>query len=857
MECGKSPVSGFVLVGGLVFLSAIGPVHAPAAELEGAESLHSAIVDLSGSFPDRYPDGPRLLARLEDLVRRARTASGAGSAALRSEFDRLRREALIANPLVSGQPILFVARKQYRPDHHNTETIFQTGEINTQSFEGGGAIKIIDFRQSRSPDRPHPDPPPKGEGDVVKTLLAVPEGIARDPDVSFDGKKVLFSMRRNRADDYHIYEVNADGSGLVQLTFGSGTSDIDPIYLPGGEIAFTSTREPKYCMCNRHIMGNLFKMEPDGANIQQISHNTLHDGHPALLPDGRILYDRWEYVDRNFGNAQGLWTVNPDGTRPLVWYGNSTDSPGAVLDARPIPGTERIIATLSSCHDRPWGAVGILDRRHGVDGRPPVVRTWPAGAIHLVDRGNYDTFIQVSPKYEDPYPLSDKYFLCSRMTGQGEQMGICLLDVFGNELLLHVEGPGCFDPMPLAPRERPPAIPSRVDLAAGEGAFFVADVYVGTGMERVPRGTVKSLRVVQSPEKRQWTQPGWDGGTGQQAPGMNWDDFNNKRVLGTVPVEADGSALFSVPADTFLYFQLLDEKGRMVQSMRSGTVVRPGETTGCVGCHEGRRTAVPPAGRLPLAMRQAPRKLQPWHGAPRLFNYLAEVQPVWDKHCVKCHDFGQEAGRKLNLAGDLGLIFNTSYAELRGKGYVRVVGAGPPEVLPPKSWGSYTSPLVKTILEGHGNPEIDRQVTLDREAIDRVLTWIDVNAPYYPDYSTAYPDNLFGRAPLPIPQVQRLGQLVGLDLADRHHVAQVNFTRPELSPCLGRIPDKNDPRHREALAIICSGQEMFRRQPGTEMPGFRLVSPTEVAREAKYQARLKSEAQMREAILAGRKGFEK
>ena len=153
-------------------------------------------------------------------------------------------------------------------------------------------------------------------------------------------------MRRIRADDYHIYEISADGSGLVQLTFGSGITDIDPIFLPSGEIAFTSTREPKYCMCNRHIMGNLFKMEADGANIQQISHNTLHDGHPALMPDGRLLYDRWEYVDRNFGNAQGVWTVNPDGTHPLVWYGNSTDSPGAVLDARPIPGTGQIIATL-------------------------------------------------------------------------------------------------------------------------------------------------------------------------------------------------------------------------------------------------------------------------------------------------------------------------------------------------------------------------------------------------------------------------------------------------------------------------------------------------------------------------------
>src|SRR5512135_1627681 len=192
-------------------------------------------------------------------------------------------------------------------------------------------------------------------------------------------------MRRDRDDDYHIYEMDAGGTGLRQLTFGPGVTDIDPIYLPDGRILFTSTREPKYCMCNRHIMGNLFTMEADGANIQQIGHSTLHEGHASLLPDGRVLYDRWEYVDRNFGDAQGLWTTNPDGTNHAVYYGNNTASPGAKLEGRPIPGTERVVCTFSSCHDRPWGALAIVDRRLAVDGRAAVVRTWPAAAIDLVD----------------------------------------------------------------------------------------------------------------------------------------------------------------------------------------------------------------------------------------------------------------------------------------------------------------------------------------------------------------------------------------------------------------------------------------------------------------------------------------
>ncbi len=811
----------------------------PAAALPGAESLRAAIDDLTTTFGARYGRAGEYLRRLDDLQSRAGRASGAEAQRVQAEYEQLRREALVANPLVSGYAILFVVRPQYRPDHHNTETMFQTGEINTASFEGGGAMKTIRFVPGGAPE--------------VETLVEVPRGIVRDPEVHFDGRKIVFALRRDREDDYHLYELTL-GSKPVQLTFGSGVTDIDPIYLPTDEIVFTSTREPKYCMCNRHIMGNLFKMEADGANLHQIAHSTLHEGHAALLPDGRILYDRWEYVDRNFGNAQGVWTVNPDGTHPLVWYGNSTDSPGAVLDARPVPGTQAIVATLSSCHDRPWGALGLLDRRRGVDGKPAVVRTWPASAIDLVDRGNYDTFRQVRPKYEDPYPLSDKYFLCSRRTGEGERMGLYLLDVFGNEILLHVEGPGCYDPMPLAPRPRPPVIPSRTNLLEDEGVFVVADVYTGTGMERVARGTVKRLRVVESPEKRFWTGLAWDGGTGQQAPGMAWDDFNNKRILGTVPVEPDGSAHFAVPADTFVYFQLLDAQGRMVQSMRSGTIVRPGETTGCTGCHEGRNTTppvMPNPGTLPLALRRAPSQLESWYGPPRRFDYLAEVQPVFDRHCVRCHDFGQPGGGVLNLAGDHAMIFNTSYIELRGKRFVNVVGAGPAPVQPPKSWGSHASALAKVMLEGHAHREHDRDVKLRPEDIDRVLTWIDINAPYYPDYASAYRDHLYGRAPLDPRQLARLSQLVGIPLAERGAIAQVNFTRPALSPCLERL-DRADPRYGEALAILEAGREALARQPAA-----RRISPVESAQEAKYQALREAEAAARRAIARGEKCYQR
>jgi hypothetical protein len=298
------------------------------------------------------------------------------------------------------------------------------------------------------------------------------------------------------------------------------------------------------------------------------------------MPDGRILYDRWEYVDRNFGDAQGLWTVSPDGTDHAIYWGNNTWSPGGVIDARAIAGTQKIICIFGSCHDRPWGALAIVDRRLGVDGREPVVRTWPASAINLVtekdlrpDVYGFDNFKQVNPKYEDPYPLNEKYFLCSRMTGCSEQMTIFLIDVFGNEILLHAEEPGCYDPMPLGTRPRPTMIPPQRDFEDKQGCFYVVNVYEGTHMEGVRPGTVKYLRVVESPEKRSWTHTAW-GGQGVRCPAMNWHSFENKRILGVVPVAEDGSAYFEVPSDKFVYFQLLDEQRQQRYAVRQQIELR-------------------------------------------------------------------------------------------------------------------------------------------------------------------------------------------------------------------------------------------------------------------------------------------
>jgi len=821
--------------------------------LQECRPLRAAVTDLVESFGRGYGRGRQFLEQLDAIEQAVVHAGSARLQTLKHQFQSLYKEALIANPLVSAQPLLFVTRHQYRSHYHAVDMLFHTGEYNVDRnimqsdlFQGPGALKTIDLAR----------------GGRVKTLVDAPAGVLRDPQVHFSGQRIVFALRRNAAEDYHIWEINIDGTGVRQLTRAEGVSDVDPIYLPDDDIVFSSTREPKYNMCSRDSAANLFRMEADGANIHQITKNTLFDNHSELMSDGRILYARWEYVDRNFGDAHGLWTVNPDGTNQAVYWGNNTAVPGAVFNAHEIPGSQQIICVLGPHHDRLWGALAIIDRRLGLDGRRPVLRTWPAHAINVIrDGGAFDCDLytrHVRLKYEDPWPLSDKYFLCSRMIGQGEQTGIYLIDVFGNELLLHTEAPGCYDPMPVKTYTRPPMMAARRDFDTRPGHFYVADVYQGTHMAGVKRGTVKRLRVVESPEKRHWSRGSWNG-QGYTAPAMNWHSLENKRILGTVPVAADGSAYFTVPAETFVYFQLLDEDGMMVQSMRSGTLVQPGETAGCIGCHDQRLGAPRTAGtRTSLAMQGPPSELRGWHGPARLFSFAAEVQPVLDRHCAKCHDYGKDAGVVLNLCGDRTLAFNTAYMELWRKGQVKCVGAGPAPVQVAYSWGAHVSPLIDEIRE----PSIPehQDLALSSEDLERLITWVDLNAVYYSTYACAYPESQTGRTPIDREQLARLAKLCDLPLAQMMNHAtnrgpQVSFDRPELSPCLSRITDKTSPAFQEALAIIRAGTDMLAQRARADMPGFEPCA-VDREREQKYSLRQRIEHQNRQAIRSGQRVYD-
>ena len=732
---------------------------------------------------------------------------------------------------LAGEKILFVEREQYPRDHHNTATMFMRGEVNQYSFTPGAALCIYDV-----------------DTRTKKVLLETKDGLIRDPELSYDATKIIFSMRPEWNDGYHIYEIGVDGTGLRQLTEGRDVADLDPVYLPDGRIAFSSTRQQKYCMCNQHIMYNLYTMNPDGSGVNQIGVSTLAEGHASVMPDGRLIYDRWEYVDRNFADAQSLWTVNPDGTKHSVFYGNNTNAPAGSLEPRPIPGTNLIVCTMGACHSRPWGAIAILDHNKGVDGKDPVMHIWPAEAINFIDSGNYDITQTLDAFYEDPWPIDKDHIMASRTIWiqrryRGDtvvkcKMGVYMLCTDGTEELLFESDRNAFDPQVIKPRPVPPIIPEARKYDGSDGTFFVENVYWGTHMKGVKPGSVKYLRVIESPEKRTHVPYAWSG-QGTQWPGMNWHGFENKRILGEVEVAEDGSAMFNVPSGKFVYFQLLDKDKKMIQSMRSGASLMPGEINGCIGCHEDRLSVPEVTDHRPDAFKGKPATLRKWHDRePFLFGFMQEIQPILDEHCVSCHDFDKEDRDKLVLSGDKNPFFNAAYVNLYVKKEVTLPGGGPAETMQPYTWGAHASKLTSVIDGKHHG------VNLSKDEKETLYTWMDLNGVYYPIYETAFEDRPAGRSPLTFAETDELARLTGLNFGvlgdwNRKIPAQISFDRPEVSPCLDVL--KNDPeKYARALEIISLGGQRLKETPRGDLESQIVVCPMQQAQLDEYNRRVKA-----------------
>lgn len=537
----------------------------------------------------------------------------------------------------------------------------------------------------------------------LKVLLDDPLGGIRDPNVHYDGNKILFSYRRGGTETYHLYEIDADGSDLRQLT-GGPDNDIEPIYLPDGGILFCSSRCHRFVPCWRTQVAVLYRCDGDGRNIRMVSNNAEQENTPWMLPDGRVLFMRWEYVDRNQLTFHHLWTVNPDGTGLMVYFGNQDPlDRAALLDAKPIPGTDKSVVSFSPGHGRNehLGYISIIDPSQGPDA---------SDRLHHISKR----------ALRDPYPLSEDLFLVA------DDRGIYLMDDHGAiEPVFTPDLRDCglpvHEPRPLRSRPREPIIPRRDRANESTGYLFLSDLYEGRNMDGVRRGEVTKLLVLEQLPK----PANFSGG---QEPLTIGGTFTLERVLGTVPVEPDGSAYFEVPAVRSVFFVALDENDMAVKRMQSFVTVQPGETTGCVGCHEHRVQAPHDRSVLTLqAMRRRPSRIEPFNGIPDVFDFTRDIQPILDRECVECHNPDRRDGG-VDLCSDMTPLYTTSYWTMFTHALV-ADGRNGLGNRPPRTIGSSASRLMTLIDGSHHEARLsERERTI-------VRLWIETGAVYPGTYA--------------------------------------------------------------------------------------------------------------------------
>ena len=631
-----------------------------------------------------FPEG-EAAAAVADLRRRAEL--------LRRERQQAAREAMSQQLAEYGvEEIIFALRQPGKDGHWYANFGYFAEDETRLTYGDGGRLCRMHL--------------PTGE---ITVLLDDPQGGVRDPAVHYDAEKILFSYRPGGTPYYHLYEIDVDGRNLRQLTDGP-YDDIEPAYLPDGDIVFVSSRCNRWVQCWLTQVAILYRCDAEGGNIRPISANIEHDNTPWPLPDGRILYQRWEYIDRSQVDYHHLWTSNPDGTGPMVYYGNM--HPGIVMiDAKPIPDTRKVVSIFSPGHGRREhdGVIAVVDPRGGPD-----------------ERGRART-ITTGANYRDPWAFSEDLFLAAQGTrivlvdGDGETHPI--YELSSRDVQAGLE---CHEPRPLVARPRENVIPSRTRPEQATGTLMLADVYQGRSMAGVEPGEIKRLMVVESLPKP-------INFTGGMDPLTYGGSFTLERVLGTVPVQPDGSAFFEAPAHRSLFFIALDEEDVSVKRMLSFVSLMPGEVTGCVGCHEQRTQSVLTDYDL-MALRNPPTPIEPIADSPQVFDFPRDIQPILDRLCVDCHGYeatergGPYAGGIL-LSGDRGPMFSHAYftmtvEQLFTDNRNRAVGS-----LPPRTLGSAASRIL-TMLDGSHH---DVQATEEERQMLRL--WIDLGAPYPGTYA--------------------------------------------------------------------------------------------------------------------------
>ena len=703
---------------------------------------------------------------------------------------RVRRGLMLGNPVVNFTQLLLVDMPYPAGNEWPHETRHRLGYMAVP----GGQLIVVEGLSL--------------DGKVRRLMPQAPlHGSFWRPDLSFDAKRVLFCFKPHNEKAFHIYEIGLDGTGLRQITSGM-FDDFDPVYLPDGKnFVFSSTRGHTYVRCMPPTNAYpLSRCGLDGEDLYIISANNEPDYLPAMMSDGRIIYTRWEYTDKPLWRAQSLWTVNPDGTQANTFWGNQSVWPDLLKDARPIPGSRRVMFTGSAHHNWFAGSIGIVDPDKGANFPNGLTKVtaelaWPEsgnGPSDPVESPDYQAYGKYDA-YQTPYPLSEKEFLVSaRRDGK---FVLYLMDTDGNRELIYEGANHIFHAQPVLSRAVPPVLPDRVKwptmaarLEPEDGSIYSVDVYHGAPPQL--KGQAKYLRVLHIEQK---TYTYWNHrpalSTGPVVSLVQSDGV--KRVLGTVPIQPDGSVWFQAPAGVALHFQLLDDKYRALQTMRSFVNVMPGESRGCLGCHEQHSRTPQPGGAPATAVRSAPDMIAPvpWaydagftvapEGCKTLtqaiesgvkaaaradakevahtarfgtsVSYLKDVQPVLDRYCGKCHQ-GDGEGRK---TFDLTLRGYEPYMTLIGRPGWGGANAAPEKPPPgydlagtlkvedystvdpaayqtpvPMTRLSYTSRLVERASNGkhHG-------VKVDPFSLMRLILWVDTMCPYLSDEAVRADDD--------------------------------------------------------------------------------------------------------------------
>ena len=709
------------------------------------KKLELAIADLKEEFPDKYDTGDKYLKKLAKL-KKQKQALLTGKADEKqisnylTDFDAFRKEVLLSNPLLDFEKLLLVKRLAIKNikslDDRFRSYGFAANHLGTLDLNRNGWDNEISVLCPVKPDG------------KLKTLFKPKDtGYVGEIDLHWNADKLMFTV--SDSESWKLFEMNIDGAILHQVMQSKSYLDRDDAcYLPNGKVIFNASSMNQSVPCwhgKRYGEGNgvsnLFTASADGTSIRQVCFDQDNDWHPTVLNNGQVMYGRWDYTGMGHVFQRELMVMNPDGTGQRAIYGTNTWFPNTLYFPKAIPGNgSKIVCVISGYHDAcKSGYLVVVDPSKGYRGLEPIV-TRISGKGDTLKEVIADGSIKGNwPIFTTPFPLSEKYFLVSMLDSAEGEWTICLADIFDNVIELKREkGYHLLEPIPVIKQKTPPVIPEKVKLKEDEGTVYLQNVYYGPGLAGIPKGEVKKLRVFAY-------NYGFLGLAGPDIIGYGgpWEAM---RILGTTPVKDDGSAFFKVPANTPIAVQPIDKEGKALQLMRSWFTVMPGEVRSCVGCHEDPRS-VPPV-TASFSAKTMPKTLDEWYGPARGFDFEREVQPVLNHYCVECHNgtndsfpdlrdktfFPEYKGKDLSelaidrLHKDLIPIFNgkmkytPAYDELIK--YIRRVGIEDDiDMITPGPYYTNTSELVQMLRKGHYGVE------LNKEAWDRIYTWIDLNGP--------------------------------------------------------------------------------------------------------------------------------